>query len=160
MKKPSKEQVIIGIAIAGGALLFFGLYDKLFGKTDAEKAQAEADAAAKAAKDAELKKELKTSNLTRPESEYYTAANIIHDSLKFSSLDDNPDAAQRAFTTIINSSADLAFLKVVYGTRELNFFGISEGSFDLLATLAKEFSTSRKAETVTILAKKGVYINL
>lgn len=160
MKKPTKEQAILGVIIAGGALVVFGLYDKLFGKTDAEKAQETADAAAKAAKDAELAKELKKSNLTRPESEYYTAANIIHDSLQYSGIDDDADAAQRAFTTVINSPADLAFLKVVYGIRPLYFFGVTEGNYDLLGTLAKEFSTSRKAETVSILAKKGVYLNL
>lgn len=160
MRKPNTKEVITGVSVLVGVGILYAIYNKLFGLTDAEKAQAEADAKAKAAKESELNKLLNKNNLTRPESEYYTAANVIHNALRYSDIDDDADAAQRAFTTIINSPTDLAFLKVVYGKRELNFFGISEGSYDLLETLAKEFSTSRKQETISILAKKGVYINL
>jgi len=155
----SKDKVIGGAVIVGGVLLY-GLYNKFFGKTQAEKDQENKDKEAERLKKIELDKELKKANLTRPESDYYTAANVIHDSLKYATIDDDANAAQRAFTSIINNNADLAFLNVVYGSRNLYNFGYNLGSFGLIATLSKEFSNSRKAETVNILAKKGVYINL
>lgn len=156
----SNKDKIVGGAVIVGGLLLYGLYNKLFGKSEAEKAQDLANKKAEELKRIELEKELKKQQLTRPQSDYYTAANIIHDSLKYASIDDDADAAQRAFTSIINNTTDLAFLNTVYGSRNLYNFGYNLGSFDLMATLAKEFSTSRKQETVSILAKKRVYISL
>lgn len=122
-------------------------------KSDTE-VKKEADATAERKK--ELDQAKKTSSLTRPTSEYYSAADTIYNALKFSSIDDDADKAQYAFTSIINSSADLAFLKVVYGVRPTYNFGLKQGDFDLITTLQREFSTSRYAETIAILKAKGV----
>lgn len=122
-------------------------------KSDTE-TKKEADATALRKK--ELDQATKTSALTRPSSEYYSAADTIYNALKFSSIDDDADKAQYAFTSIINSAADLAFLKVVYGVRPTYNFGLKQGDFDLISTLQREFSTNRYAETIAILKAKGV----
>lgn len=141
-----------------GIFLVYKLVNGLLVSAGLKKSDIEAkkEADATAARKKELDQATKTSALTRPSSEYYSAADTIYNALKFSSIDDDADKAQYAFTSIINSAADLAFLKVVYGVRPTYNFGLKQGDFDLITTLQREFSTSRYAETIAILKAKGV----
>ena len=141
-----------------GILLVYKLVNGLLVGAGLKKSDTEVkkEADATAARKKELDQAKKTSSLTRPSSEYYSAADTIYNALKFSSIDDDADKAQYAFTFIINSAADLAFLKVVYGVRPTYNFGLKQGDFDLITTLQREFSTSRYAETIAILKAKGV----
>lgn len=141
-----------------GIFLVYKLVNGLLVSAGLKKSDIETkkEADATAARKKELDQATKTSALTRPSSEYYSAADTIYNALKFSSIDDDADKAQYAFTSIINSAADLAFLKVVYGVRPTYNFGLKQGDFDLITTLQREFSTGRYAETIAILKAKGV----
>ena len=144
---------VIAIGLFVGGRKLFGLFDKSQAEKDREKDQ-------KSQLEKEAKEALKTSKLTRKPSEYASAADTIYKSLNRASIDDDANAAELAFTSIINSEADLAELKRIYGTRPLYNFGFEVGSFDLISTLSREFSDGRKKDTINILAKKGVNISL
>jgi len=156
--KTNNKQIVTYLAYGIGAVILYKVVNNVLQslglkKTDTEQknTQASEDARKK-----ELEQAKKKSSLTRPESSFYSAADTIEKSLNRSSIDDDADAAQYAFTNVINSLADLSFLKYVYGVRPLFNFGLKVGDFDLISTLQREFSSSRYAQTVDILKKKGV----
>jgi hypothetical protein len=160
MAKTTNKDLLIYGGYAVGALILYKVINGLLVRSgltkSTEQAKTEADAAATRRKELDVAK--KKSSLTRPESAFYSAADTIYNALKYSSLDDDADAAQFAFTNVINNAADLAFLKYVYGSRSTYNFGIKQGDFDLLTTLQREFSSSRYNDTVNILRAKGVYL--
>ena len=154
------KQIFTYVAIAAGLFLGYKLINNILvstGLTKSEKEKQDA-ATAEAARKKELEAAKKKSKLTRPESEFYSAADTIWNALKFSSIDDDADKAQFAFTNVINSPADYAFLKYVYGIRPTYNFGLKQGDFDLMTTIKREFSDTRYNDTVRILSAKGVYI--
>jgi len=162
----TKIQAALPFVYAGAAAFLLYKVVKLIPKlpdlTDAadSKEAKEREAKEAEARQTELEKSKKAgSRLTAPESSYYSAADAIWNSLRYSSLDDNANTAQRAFTSIINSEADLAKIKEVYGKRPTYSFGMKEGDFSLLTTLQREFSNSRLNSTIEILKKKGVALS-
>lgn len=158
MAKIQNKEILIYAGYAAGAFIAYKVINSLLVSAGLIKSaeQTKTDSSAAAARKKELEAAKKKSQLTRPESEFYSAADTIYNALKYSSLDDDADAAQFAFTSIINSPADLAFLKYVYGVRPTFNFGLKQGDFDLITTLQREFSSSRYADTVAILKAKGV----
>ena len=158
MAQIKKNDVILYGGYAVGAFIAYKVVTGLLvnlGLMQSGPAAEAAKAAAKARLD-ELNKIKRTTGLSRPQSDFYSAADTIYNGLKYSSLDDDANAAQYAFTYIINNAADYAFLKYVYGVRPTYNFGLKQGDFDLLTTLQREFSTDRYNETVAILKGKGV----
>jgi len=156
--KTTNKELLTYAGYGVGIFLIYKLVNGLLVSAGLKKSdtQTKKEADATAARKKELEQAKKTSSLTRPTSEYYSAADTIYNSLKYSSIDDDADTAEYAFTSIINSAADLAFLKVVYGVRPTYNFGLKQGDFDLITTLQREFSSSRYAETIAILKAKGV----
>lgn len=143
-----------------GGIAVFAAYQLLkntglFGKTPAEirKEKAEAGNIATEIKDLE-KKQIKP---TYSDSIYTQGANIIYNSLRYSFVADDYDAAENAIYRYVYNDADFLKLVSAYGKRNLTPFGVPVGdAIGLSETLVDQMKKTRVDRINKTLKTRGV----
>jgi hypothetical protein len=160
LTEQDKKILLYGIL---GLLIFLLVTNKLkdllnFFKSQDDTSEKKQETKAEIEKD--IKEKEKILKPTFSDSIYLQRANLIHDSLKYSTIDDKPDTAENAIINTIFNDLDFLKLAQAYGVRQLYIFGIPDGSArDLTATVTKEFSSKRLERVNETLRKRGVTIS-
>lgn len=156
------EKLIMPVVIGNAAYAAYVILPDFFGAGGGGGGNPANEAAAQQAAGAEVRaneaaaQQAAGARLSWPESHYYTMADTIYNSLRYSGIQDDKPKAKGLLYYMYND-VDVAKLSAAYGTRQHYLSGIPDGPpKNLFTIIREEFPVSYITEINSLWAGRGI----